>query len=50
MDPVQQKLKALGLDMTRQNYLHLAFFGNPPVDLDAEVEADLPEEFQIEEE
>lgn len=48
MDAIQQRMVQLGLEMTRENYLHLAYFGNPPVELDAEVEADLPEEFQEE--
>ncbi len=36
--------------MTRENYLALAYFGDPPVELGPEIEAELPEEFQVEEE
>lgn len=34
-------------DITGENYLNIAYMGTPPAELDAEAEADLPEEFQI---
>jgi hypothetical protein len=35
------------IPLTRENYLALAFMGNPPDEpLDAELEASLPEQFQ----
>jgi hypothetical protein len=35
------------IPMTRANYLDVAYFGNPPAELDAEEEYNLPEQFQI---
>jgi hypothetical protein len=32
--------------LTHEKYLELAFLGNPPEELPAEEEAELPEEFQ----
>src|SRR5258706_14478864 len=46
IDPIVGKMRALGLEMTRNNYLHLAYFGQPPDELDAEQEAAIPMEFQ----
>jgi len=37
------------IPLSRENYLDLAFLGNPPDPLSAEFEADMPEEFQSEE-
>lgn len=40
-------LQKLGIPVTRENYLRLAFAGNPPEEpLDGEIEAELPEELQ----
>lgn len=47
MDPIVRRMQALGLESTRKNYLHLAYFGQPPDELDAEAEAALPKEFQL---
>ncbi len=47
MDAVLQKMKALGLPMTRENYLYLAYFGNSPGERGPEEEAELPEQFQL---
>jgi hypothetical protein len=47
MDVVLEKMKALGLPMTRENYLYLAYLGNPPDELGPEEEAELPEQFQL---
>jgi hypothetical protein len=41
-------LKEIGLPLTRENYLMLAFAGKPPQEpLDGEIEAELPKEFQM---
>lgn len=45
-DIVLEKMKAEKLPMTRANYLALAYLGNPPAELSAEQEAELPEQFQ----
>jgi hypothetical protein len=42
------KMQTAGIEMTRENYLQLAYFGNPPVELTGEEEAELPEQFQLE--
>ena len=39
-------MQKLGLPMDRETYLDLAYFGNPPKELSAEEEAELPEQFQ----
>jgi hypothetical protein len=36
-----------GIELTRENYLELAHFGEPPDELSAEEEADLPVQFRI---
>jgi hypothetical protein len=46
MDIVLEKMKEEGIPMTRENYLELAYMGNPPEELDGEEEAALPEQFQ----
>jgi hypothetical protein len=47
LDGTQQLLVECGLDpYNRTDYLLLAFAGNPPAELDGEIEAMLPEEFQ----
>jgi hypothetical protein len=46
-DGTVSALLELGLPVTRANYLRLAFGGNPPEELDGEIEAELPEKFQI---
>jgi len=42
-DIVLDKLKQLGVEPTRQNYLDFAYLGTPPKKLSAEEEALLPE-------
>jgi hypothetical protein len=37
-------MKANHIPLTRANYLSLAFMGNPPKELGAEEEADMPKE------
>jgi hypothetical protein len=46
-DGTLELLKKYGIPLTRENYLRLAFAGNPPEEpLDGEIEAELPEELQ----
>jgi hypothetical protein len=45
-DPVVETLKHLKIPLTRENYLDLAYMGNPPEVLSAEEEAELPPEIQ----
>jgi hypothetical protein len=48
LDGTCRLLLAMGLPLTRENYLRLAFMGNPPQEpLDGELEAELPEEFRM---
>ena len=42
-------LERLGIPVTRENYLRLAFAGHPPVELDGEIEAMIPEELRADE-
>ena len=46
-DGTVQLLKKYGIPVTRENYLRLAFAGNPPDELDGEIEAELPRFLQI---
>jgi len=46
MDCVFELMKRKNLPMTRANYLYLAYFGNPPEELGAEEEAQLPAQFR----
>lgn len=45
-DPVVNYLKAHSTPVTRENYLNLAYLGDPPKELSAEEEAALPEEIR----
>lgn len=45
-DPVLAYLKKNKVPLTRENYLGLAYLGDPPKELDAEQEALLPEEIR----
>lgn len=48
LDGTMRLLMQLGLPLTRENYLRLAFAGNPPEEpLDGEIEAELPLGLQI---
>jgi hypothetical protein len=42
MDIVIEKMKQLGVPLTRKNYLDFAYFGTPPETLSAEEEATIP--------
>jgi hypothetical protein len=46
-DIVVEFMQQQNIPMTRENYLEIAYFGNPPEELDAEAEFDLPEQFQL---
>jgi hypothetical protein len=47
-DGTMRLLEKYGIPLTRENYLRLAFNGNPPPEpLDGEVEEMLPEELQL---
>jgi len=46
MDGVLRFMKEHNIPLTRENYLDVAYLGNPPGELSAEEEAELPEEFQ----
>ncbi len=41
-DAVVDWMKAHNIPLTRSNYLNLAFWGDPPDELDGEQKADLP--------
>lgn len=46
-DCVVQWLREAGIPLTRRNYLNAAYLGTPPPEpLDAEIEAELPEQIQ----
>lgn len=45
-DAVLEFMKQNGIPMTREDYLEIAYMGNPPAELDAEEEAQLPEQFR----
>src|SRR5215471_10816462 len=47
MDCVLDWMKRMGVPLTRENYLDVAYLGNPPEELSAEEESELPEEFQV---
>ena len=47
-DVVLHTMEQHNIPMTRENYLEIAYFGNPPEVLDAEDEMNLPEQFQVE--
>jgi hypothetical protein len=46
-EPIIQHMQTLGMAVTRANYLKLAYFRDPPEELSAEQEAELPEIFQV---
>lgn len=47
-DDLVAMMQRLGLPMDRETYLDLAYFGEPPEELSAEQEAELPEQFRQE--
>ena len=46
-DHVVDWLRKKGYAVTRRNYLNVAYLGNPPAELSAEEEAELPEAIQL---
>jgi hypothetical protein len=46
-DIVIAKMEQLGVPMTRENFLTFSFFGEIPEEIDAETEASLPRQFQL---
>ena len=42
----ERLLRMAGKPLTRQNYLNLAYLGEPPEELSAEEEAELPEKYR----
>lgn len=45
-DPVVQLMNKYQIPLNRQNYLDIAYFGEPPAELSAEEELELPEQFR----
>ena len=45
-DAILDLMKRRNIPLTRENYLDIAYFGNPPQELDAEAEAEFPPEFR----
>lgn len=48
MDAILEMMKHHVIPETRKNYLALAYLGNPPDELSAEQELELPVQFQLE--
>ena len=46
-DPVIQLMQKYEIEMTRDNYLYYAFMGDVPEELGAEIEDELPSQFQL---
>ena len=46
MDAVLKFMREHDVPETRENYLEIAYMGTLPDELDAEAEADLPDQFQ----
>jgi hypothetical protein len=45
-DPLVRIMRRHGIPVTRENYLDLAYMGQPPEELGPEEESELPEELQ----
>ena len=43
---VLEMMKERGMPLTRENYLHMAYWGNPPEDTGGEIEAEIPWEIK----
>jgi hypothetical protein len=50
IDHTLEYMKKNNVPLTRENYLDYAYLGNPPEVLDAEEEAQIPEQFRKENE
>ena len=46
-NPVIEAMKKYRIPLTRENYLELAYMGEPPKELTAEEELELPEQLRI---
>ena len=46
MDPLVSLMQRFGIPVSRESYLDLAYFGEAPEPLGAELEADMPPELQ----
>jgi len=46
VDAILEMMKQNNVPLTRDNYLALAYFGNPPAKLSAEGEFQLPNQFR----
>lgn len=46
-DPVIQLMQKYDIEMTRDNYLYYAFMGDVPEEIGAEIEDEIPPQFQI---
>ena len=42
-DGVIKLMREAGVEITRENYLIVAFMGNPPAEIDGEILAEIPE-------
>ena len=45
-DIVLAAMKREGVPLTRENYLHIAYMGNPPEEIGGEIEASIPHEIR----
>ena len=45
-DIVLKAMKQHNIPLTRENYLHIAYFGNPPEEIGGEIEASIPWEIK----
>jgi hypothetical protein len=45
-DIVLQRMKEYNVPLTRQNYLDMAYMGNPPDEIGGEIEASIPQEIR----
>ncbi len=43
-DIVLKAMKQHNIPLTRENYLHIAYWGNPPEEIGGEIEASIPKE------
>jgi hypothetical protein len=45
-DIVLELMKELGVPLTRENYLHIAYWGNPPDEIGGEIATEIPWEIK----
>lgn len=46
-DPIIELMQEAGIPVTREECLYIAYMCNPPAELSAEEQAELPEELQL---